>query len=153
MSDHDAGIEESDTESFQWSVAGVEEVVPETVEERAVEVGLPRNVVLRMALSLLDDVDTTSVFRQRAAVMRTVHHLFRGSFRQAMKLTSEEAIWENCRTDAVRQERGWKLFVILPRMLLHRRLAGELIPKEKFVGRFHMFARRESIPLLGASAM
>ena len=45
-------VEESDTESLPWSIAGEEEVIPHIVEERVVDVGHPRNVVLRMALSL-----------------------------------------------------------------------------------------------------
>ena len=72
VSDVVGEVEESDTESLPWSIAGDEEVVPHTVEDRVVDVGLPRNVVLRMTLSLFDDVDTSVVFRQRAAVMRTV---------------------------------------------------------------------------------
>ena len=70
---------------------GVDEGVPDTVEERAVDVGLPRNVELRMALTLLDNVDTSIVFRWRGAVMRTVPHFLCGSFRNAMKLALEEA--------------------------------------------------------------
>ena len=127
-------------------------MVPQTVEDRVVDVGLPRNVVLRMALSLLDDVDMSVMFRQRAAVMRTVPHFLRRSYRNAMKLALEEATWGNHRMDAVRQERGWKLFMLLPRMLLHRLPGGGLISKEKLVGRFQMFAGGEWIPLLRASA-
>ena len=133
-------------------IAGAEEVVPDTSEECVVDVGFPRNVSLRMALSLLDDVDLTVVFRQRAAVVRTVHHFLRSSFRNAMKLALEEATWGNHRMDTVRQERGWKLFTLLPRMWLHRPPGGGLISKEKLVGRFQMFARGEWIPLLRASA-
>ena len=73
--------EEADT-----SIARDEEVVPHIVEDRAVDVGFPRNMVLRMALSLLDDVDTSVVFRQRAAVMRTVPHFLRSSCKNAMKI-------------------------------------------------------------------
>ena len=64
--DHVGEVEESDTESLQRSIAGVEEV-PDTVEKRVVDGGLPWNVALRM----LDDVDmvvvlltTTKVFRR-----------------------------------------------------------------------------------------
>ena len=49
---------------------------------------------------LLDDVDTSVVFRQRAAVMRIVPHFLRSSFRNAMKLVLEEATWGNHRMDA-----------------------------------------------------
>ena len=38
-------VEESDTESLPWSIAGDEEVVPHTVEERVVDVALTRKVV------------------------------------------------------------------------------------------------------------
>ena len=143
---------ESDTESLQWSIAGAEEVVPDTLEERVDDVGFLGIVALRMALSLLVCVNLTVVFRQRAAVMRTVPHFLRSSFRNATKLAPEEATWENHRMDTVRQERGWKLFMLLPRMLLHRPPGGGLISKEKLVGRVQMFARRDWIPLLRASA-
>ena len=85
-SDHRVEMGESDTESVDWSVAGVDEAVPDTVEERAVDVEIPRNAVLRMVLSTLDDVDPLMVFRQRAAVMRSVPCFLREPFRNAMKL-------------------------------------------------------------------
>ena len=123
------------------------------MEERAVDVGLPRNVELRMALTLLDDVDTSIVVRQRGAVMRTVLHFLRSSFRNAMKPVLEEATWGNCRSDAVRQERRWKLFMLLPGMLLHGLPDGGLNPKDKLVCLFQMFARGKWIPLLQESAV
>ena len=51
---------------------GDEEVVPDTMEGREVDVDFPRKVVLRMTLSLLGDVDTSVVLRQREAVTGTV---------------------------------------------------------------------------------
>ena len=42
---------------------------------------------------------------------------------------------ERCR------ERGWKLFLLLPRMLLHRPPRGGLISKEKLGARFQLFAQ------------
>ena len=122
------------------------------MEDRVVDVGFPRNVVLRMALSLLDDIDTSVVFRERAAVKRTVPQFFRRSYRNAMKLALEKATWGNHRMDEVRQERRWKFFMLLLRMLLHRPPGGRLISKEKLVGPFQMFAIEEWIPLSRASA-
>ena len=55
-------------------------------DERVVDVGFRRNVVLRMALPLLDDVDTSFVIRQRAAVMRTVLHFLRSSLRNVNEI-------------------------------------------------------------------
>ena len=53
--------------------------------------------------------------------------------------------------DEVNQERGWKLFLMLPGMLLHRPPGGGLIPKAKLVQRFQSFAEGEWIRLIPAS--
>ena len=68
----------SDTVSVD-SVEGPEEVAPDTPGEPELVAGLPRNVTLRMALVTLDEVDPSVVFRQRAAVMKSVPHFLRGS--------------------------------------------------------------------------
>ena len=49
----------------------------------------------------------------------------------------EEAI----RPGVLHQERGWKLFLLIPRLLLHRPPRGGLVPKSKLVQRFDDFAR------------
>ena len=41
--------------------------------------------------------------------------------------------------DVVKQERGWKLFFLLPRMLLSRRCRGGLVPRRKLETRFQKF--------------
>ena len=48
--------------------------------------------------------------------MKKVPKFLRGPFRNALKFALEEAIAR----DEVRQSRGWKLFMMLPRALLHR---------------------------------
>ena len=70
-----------------------------------------------------------------------------------MRSVLEEATWRNSRADAVGQEREWKIFVLLPRMLLRRPPVGGLVPKEKLVARFQMFARGERLSLLRASTI
>ena len=79
----------------------------------------------------------------RASVMKTVPHFLRGPFRNALKLAWEEAMWGNSRDDEVRQERGWKFLMLLPRMLLHRAPGGGLIVRAKLVERFEAFAKGE----------
>ena len=69
-----------------------------------------------MALVTLDEVDPNTHFRQRAAVMKSVPQFLRGLFRNALKLVFEEATWGNSRDDELRQERGWKFFMLLPRI-------------------------------------
>ena len=88
----DVGL--SDTESVV-SEAGPQDPVAETSEEPEVVANLSRNVVLRMALVTLDEVDPCAVFRQRAVVMKSVPHIVRGPFRNALKLALEEATWGN----------------------------------------------------------
>ena len=43
--------------------------------------------------------------------------------------------------EVIRQERGWKLMLLLPRMLLHRPPGGGLIAKDKLHQRFQSFVR------------
>ena len=53
----------------------------------------------------------------------------------------------------VDQERGWKLFFMLPRMLLHRNPGGGSISRAKLLARFEAFSRGEWIQLVAASEM
>ena len=53
----------------------------------------------------------------------------------------------------VRQERGWKLMMLLPRLLLHRPPGGGKIPKRKLVERFEKFSRGEWTDMFLESAV
>ena len=77
-----------------------------------------------------------SCFSRRAVLMKTVPHFLRGAFRNAMRIAMEEAT----HAQAGQHERGWKLFMLLPRMLLHRPPRGGNIPKNKLVSRFDDFS-------------
>ena len=52
------------------------------------------------------------------------------------------------RNDEISQCRGWKLFLLLPRLLLSRPPRGGLIPKQQLVNRFSAFSRGEWDQLL-----
>ena len=60
----------------------------------------------------------------------------------------DEALQEN----EVRRTRGWKLFLLLPRMFLHRSGRGGNISKSKLVLRFDDFCGGQWAGLLSASA-
>ena len=90
----DVGL--SNTESVV-SEAGPLDPVAETPEPEVVA-NLSRDIVLRMALVTLDEVDPCAVFRQRAAVMKSIPHIVRGPFRNALKLALEETTWGNLKT-------------------------------------------------------
>ena len=53
--------------------------------------------------------------------------------------------------DEVTQERGWKLFQMLSRMLLHRPPGGGQISKAKLIQRFQSFVEGHMIRLTDAS--
>ena len=82
---------------------------------------------IRAALVELDTVDLVVEFSQRASVMKTVPHFLRGLFCSAVRLALEEVNEFN----ENRRERGWKLFMFLPRLLLFRPPRGGNIHKSK----------------------
>ena len=86
-------------------------------------------------------------FDERAYLMKSVPRFLRGPYRNAMRV----ALGEINVDDAVRQERGWKLFLLLPRMFLHRAPRGGTIPKAKLLGRFDLFNAGAWLDLFEAS--
>ena len=101
---------------------------------------------LRGAFPSLDVVNLTEEFEERASVMKSVPRFLRGPYRTAMRVALEEIREGGRRDDMTRQERGWKLFLLLQRMLLHRSPRGGLIPRAKLLDR-----RGRWIDLLTAS--
>ena len=75
---------------------------------------------IRNALIFLDSVDLQSVFRRRACVMRSCPTFLVGGYRAAMRLAMTEAELGSASGDEQRRTRGWKLFLLLPRMFLFR---------------------------------
>ena len=63
-----------------------------------------------------------------------------GAFRIALRTALQEAVLGGDEGDNVRQTRGWKLLLLLPRMLLSKLPRGCLIGKEKLVKMFQMIA-------------
>ena len=111
----------------------------------------PSAAAMRAGLPLLDGEDLSRVFAQRAAVMKSVPKFLFGSFRIVWKLALEEVAGGSTTNDRLRQERGWKLFFVLPRMLLHRPPRGGLLGKEKLLARFEKFSAGQWTELLRAS--
>ena len=132
---------------FEESIAGEEEAAPVS-EEEFTDVLDIRAAVLRAAFRTLDDVDPCHQFRQRAAVMKRVPRIFQGLFRNALKVALKEIIEG---AGEVEQERGWKLLLMLPRMLLHRPPGGSKVSKSKLRAGFESFSRGDWIDLIVAS--
>ena len=104
------------------------------------EVAIPRRQVVRGALELLDEVDLRTLFSQRASLMKNIPRFLVGPYRNAMRVAL--AAVGGSAGNQVLLERGWKLFLLLPRMLLHRPPRGGLIAKSKLADRFDKFQQR-----------
>ena len=76
----------------------------------------------------------------RASVMKSVPKFLVGAFRIALRTALEEAVLGVDAGDEVRQIRGWKLLLLLPRLLLSKPPRGGTIGKDKLVKKFQMFA-------------
>ena len=111
---------------------GAEEVV-EVVEICVLTVGF------RAALRSLDDLNLSGIFQRRGVVMITAPHFLREPFWNAMKAVLEEIIAGSENRNEPRQERAWKAFLFLARLLLHRRCRGGKIGREKLKDRFEAF--------------
>ena len=108
----------------------------------------PRAPQLRGVFEAMDQVNVVGIFRYRAAVMKTVPRFLHGPFRNVMKVVLEEVMASE---DPTRKERGWKAFLLLPRMLLHRPPGGGHISRNKLSSRFEAFNKGEWIGLIEAS--
>ena len=123
----DAFAEEDDrmSEVDVGFMEGVEES-----EEDDVPFRFPGVATLRGAFASLDDVNLVEEFEERACVMNSVPRFMNGLYRIAM-----QPLEEMNTTDEVRVERGWKLFLLLPRMLLHRASQGGLMNRLELFNR------------------
>ena len=110
------------------------------VPEPALQIGVPNREALGLGLRRLDEIDLVEQFQRRPVIMRSVPVVMSGSFKAAMRLAIDEVADGVAVHDEAKQERGWKLFLLLPRMLLQRPSRGGLVPKSKLVERLRRFA-------------
>ena len=159
--EHGASTECSDTVSVGVDTHSDSELGSSFVSEEEEEVEVPVVAGLppvrpsvaaqRSGYAQIDRWNVQEVFARRASVMRTVPRFLWGSFRVALKVALEEVLSGQSRRDVAQQERGWKLFLLLPRMLLHRSPRGGPISRDKLIGRFDQFASSQWHELLVAS--
>ena len=148
---HHQRDEEDTDDSDIGSIAGsVSQEDTVSVVEDPVDIAAPRAPALRAAFRNMDGVDVEHIFSLRASVMRSVPHFLQGPFRNAMKMVLGEIM---ASVEDVRFTRGWKVFSMLPRMLLHRPHGGGTISREKLVARFEDFSRGEWGRLIEASRL
>ena len=80
--------------------------------------------------------------------MRSVPFVMRGAFRSALRIALQEIIDGTEAQSEVRTVRGWKLLLLLPRMLLYRGHRGGLIPRKQLETRLRQFQNGDWLTLL-----
>ena len=90
--------------------AAVEDPISGEVQAGNVSVGLQS----------LDEVDVREVFKRRAVVMKSVLPFMRGLYTEAMRLACKTVVQGRVQGNIDMETRGWKLFPLLPRMMLYR---------------------------------
>ena len=131
---HHAG-EDSDLDGVSVA-SGEAPAVPEV--DVPLEVPEVRDVspAIRDAFRRMDGCDVERIFLRRPIVMNGAPMCIRGPYRAAMRVALVEATSEA----HIQRARGWKLSLLLPRMLLSRPPCGGLVSQEKLHKRFEMFA-------------
>ena len=99
----------------------------------------------------LDDVNLETEFRHRATVMRCPPKFLPGAYVSALRVAMQEIRVGRAENNELRRIRGWKLFFMLPRMLLQKPGKGGLVPKSKLRERFVQFADDRWMDLIVSS--
>ena len=136
-----------DEEGSVVSTSG--EGVFETIREPDIEMpeGRDSSAAIREGFRHLDEENVSMLFETRANVLKTVPHFLKDPYRTAMRIALTEA---SC-GDEFRRVRGWKLFLLLPRVPLSRKPGGGLISREKLTSRLSLFSQGRSTELIRAS--
>ena len=116
------------------SRGGTSDVVGEMEVEPLPEPPVPAVAVLvdrfLDSFQWLAEVDVEVVFKQRPSLMKSVPGFLKGAYRSAMRVALAEIDQGRSEEDATRSSRGWKLFLLLPRLLLHKPSRGWFGAKE-----------------------
>ena len=96
-------------------------------------------------LGQFDDVDLTATLLQKCLFFQTPPHFIRGRVRQALT-TALDYILASPSPEMTR--RAWKLWLLLPRMLLHRLPTNRTLPKADWRARIETFQRGDWTNLL-----
>ena len=143
---------EDDSDSIVGaSEADQEAVVHDPTPGEAPVEFIPRDTQNVAAFASLDLVDMREVFSCRASVMQTIPHFLRGAFRGAVRVALKAVLHGYEIHSDARITQGWKLLMLLPRMLLHRPPRGGVLSRKKFEERFQCFHEGRWTQLLAES--
>ena len=106
---------------------------------------------LSAAPASLDAVDATAVLRQPCPLFRSLPAFVKGPLRQAMHFALTQLFKAASEPAGIDAQRAWKLWLLLPRMLLLRPSAAPRVPKPELRARFDCFFRGQWPALLDDS--
>ena len=89
--------------------------------------------------AVFDDVDLPVLFRERFTTLQSCPQCVRGRFRQACRKALQARHDAVNADDELMEERSWKMFCLLPFLLLHRPENKSTITKEVLYRRFDLF--------------
>ena len=78
---------------------------------------IPLSPALQAGFWWLATVDVEAVFRRRAVLMKTVPVFMQGAYRSAMRVAISEIDAGRSNGDRTRSAAGWRIFMLLPRLL------------------------------------
>ena len=113
--------------------------------------GVPLTNSVRVDFESLDVVNLESVFEIRGLVMKYVPKFMRGVFRGAIKTSLQAILRGRERNDIEVETRGWKLLMLIPRLLLTGPPRGGLVPQERLKERVARFNAGECKAMLQKS--
>ena len=90
----------------------------DTVEEPDNVLYVPYARASTAGFASLDEVDLADVFEVQGYVMKSIPKFLRGANLGAMKLSLQESQRGSAANNSTMETRGWKLFFLLPRLLL-----------------------------------
>ena len=147
LSDVEAFREEFDSED--GSQDEVEE--PEVVERVEPLQLAPVGRRIPEGFASLDSVDLANVLRRRGHVMRSVPVVIKGAYTATMRICMEEVLKSKRVHDVDSDQRAWKLFLLLPRMLLFRPTTGGNVSKGHLMERLDLFTNGQWNQLIARS--
>ena len=96
----------------------------------------------------LDDVPMEDVFLQRIPMLKKCHQFLRGRLREAFACGLRERLRGQMEGDLIAECRGWKLFALVPVLLLHKLSGTVSIGRDELAKRADDFAAGRWLELL-----
>ena len=134
------------------SIADAQPEPDEVVERVEFLQFAPAGRRIREGFASLDGVDLTQLFRRRGHVMRSVPQVMKSGYLAAMRFSMEEVLRSKRVHDIEAEVRAWKLFLMLPRMLLFRPTRGGKVSKGHLMERLDLFSNGQWAQLIARSS-